>query len=72
MGWNGLANDIETYVIGDRQVFSRRSILVEPLVRQLATALNACLDRASEEHRALLAAKAETRYSLACRTGYFN
>jgi len=63
MGWNGLANDIETYVIGDRQVFSRRSILVEPLVRQLATALNACLDRASEGHRTLSAAKAETRCS---------
>jgi len=51
MGWTGLASHLENHVIGDREVFSRRGIMVEPLVRQLAMELTICLDRAARECR---------------------
>jgi pimeloyl-ACP methyl ester carboxylesterase len=51
MGWTGLASCIESHVIGDVTVSSRRGIMVEPLVRQLAVELTTCLDRAARECR---------------------
>jgi amino acid adenylation domain-containing protein len=51
MGWTGLARRIENHVIGDVIVKSRRAIMVEPLVRQLAAELTLCLDRAAHECR---------------------
>jgi thioesterase domain-containing protein len=47
MGWTGLASHIDNHIIGDREVSSRRGIMVEPLVRQLAAELTICLDRAA-------------------------
>jgi thioesterase domain-containing protein len=49
MGWTGLASQIENHVVGDTEVSSRRGIMVEPLVRQLAAELTTCLDGAVRE-----------------------
>jgi len=49
MGWTGLASHIDNHIIGDREVSSRRGIMVEPLVRELAAELTICLDRAARE-----------------------
>jgi amino acid adenylation domain-containing protein len=49
LGWNGLAKTFETHIIGSGTVNSRRSIMEEPLVRQLATELTECLDRVCAE-----------------------
>jgi hypothetical protein len=46
MGWNGLAEHFETHLIGQTEVASRREIMNEPLVPQLAAELTMCLDRA--------------------------
>jgi len=43
MGWDGLANQFESHVIGDEEMRTRREIMNEPLVRTLAARLNACL-----------------------------
>ena len=51
MGWTGLASRIENHVIGDVEVTSRRGIMVEPLVRELAAELTVCLDKAAHECR---------------------
>ncbi|MBV8846856.1 MAG: amino acid adenylation domain-containing protein [Bryobacterales bacterium] len=49
MGWTGLASHIDNHIIGDTEVLSRRRIMVEPLVRQLAAELTICFDRAACE-----------------------
>src|SRR5215471_4696290 len=49
MGCTGLASHIDNHIIGDREVSSRRGIMVEPLVRELAAELTICLDRAARE-----------------------
>jgi thioesterase domain-containing protein len=51
MGWTGLASHIDNHIIGDREVFSRRRIMEEPLVGQLAAELTICLERAARECR---------------------
>jgi amino acid adenylation domain-containing protein len=49
MSWTGLASHLDNHVIGDRAVSSRRGIMVEPLVAELAAELTICLDRAARE-----------------------
>jgi len=49
MGWTGFGSQIENHIIGDTAVSSRRGIMVEPLVRQLAAELTICLDTAARE-----------------------
>src|SRR5581483_8011551 len=45
MGWDGLAETIESYQIGESGLRSRRDIMNEPLVTDLAKQLAACLER---------------------------
>jgi hypothetical protein len=49
MGWTSLASQIDNHIIGETEVSSRRGIMVEPLVRELAAELTTCLDRAARE-----------------------
>jgi amino acid adenylation domain-containing protein len=49
LGWEGLADHFETHIIGHAEVNSRREIMDEPLVRQLAAELTGCLDRVCAE-----------------------
>jgi thioesterase domain-containing protein len=49
MSWTGLASHLDNHVIGDRAVSSRRGIMAEPLVAELAAELTICLDRAARE-----------------------
>jgi amino acid adenylation domain-containing protein len=55
MGWDELADRITNFEIGDRDSVSRREIMNEPLVGELAVYLKACLDKPdynrSVEHR---------------------
>ena len=69
-GWTGLASRIENHVIGDMAVPSRRAIMAEPLVRELAAELTICLDRAARQSRVRLQNETETAgaYSLEFRS----
>jgi amino acid adenylation domain-containing protein len=49
MGWTGLASQIDNHIVGETAVSSRRGIMVEPLVRELAAQLTICLDKAAGE-----------------------
>jgi hypothetical protein len=51
LGWDGLAERYEHYVIGDGDLDSRRDIMNEPLVGITARKLAACLN---PKKRALL------------------
>jgi amino acid adenylation domain-containing protein len=51
LGWNGLAAAFETHVIGEGDVSSRRDILSEPLVNQLAVQVTQCLENAYSGNR---------------------
>jgi amino acid adenylation domain-containing protein len=48
MGWDGLAENFETYEIGDGGLRSRRDIMNEPLVGRLAKQLSICLEGARD------------------------
>jgi amino acid adenylation domain-containing protein len=69
-GWTGLASRIENHVIGNTAVTSRRTIMAEPLVRELAAELTICLDRAADQSRVRLENETETAgaYSLEFRS----
>jgi amino acid adenylation domain-containing protein len=48
MGWDGLANDLQILELGDGGLRSRRDIMNEPLVSQLAKQLSECLNGTEE------------------------
>jgi aspartate racemase len=49
MGWNGLADHLQIFELGDGGLRSRRDIMNEPLVSLLAQHLCKCLSHTSEE-----------------------